>query len=56
MFLVVINKPIFLNKKRQISPCKQKKRGFRGAAPDPNRGRKHPCKGLNTITYYHEKK
>ncbi|QJR21029.1 hypothetical protein BREVNS_0279 [Brevinematales bacterium NS] len=33
-------------KKRQISPWKQKKRGFRGVAPDPERARKHPCKGL----------
>jgi hypothetical protein len=46
MFLNVINKTIPLNKKRQISPCKWKKRGFRGVAPDPDRGRKHPCKGL----------
>jgi hypothetical protein len=45
IFLSIINKPIFWIKK-QINPCKQKKRGFRGSAPDPNRGRKSPYKGL----------
>ena len=49
MFLNVINKTIPLNKKRQISPCKWKNRGFRDIAHDPDRTRKHPCKGLVMI-------
>ncbi|QJR23149.1 hypothetical protein BREVNS_2399 [Brevinematales bacterium NS] len=42
----------FLDEKRHISLCKQKKRGFRGVAPDPER-EKILVQGSRTNVFFH---